>query len=319
MEHLIRLLGQKVLVTGASGFIGTHLCRKLLLECAEVYGVSRKMQNRDSSDLRWIQGNLADLEEVKKIVQEIKPDIIFHLASFVSGSRKIDHVIPIFQDNLVSTLNLLIVATNIGCNRIVIAGSMEETNSNYDEVVPQSPYAAAKLACSTYARMFHALYQTPVVIARLFMVYGPEQKDLVKLIPYVILSLLRGEIPKISSGQRLVDWIYVDDVVNGLLAITKAQNIQGEVVDIGTGSLITTRNVVERLFKLVDPDAKPSFGSLQDRPMETEIFANVNQTFSKIGWKSIMSLEEGLRLTVSWYRDYYLKEIKGLSEGNTAI
>ena len=319
MEHPIRLSDQKVLVTGASGFIGTHLCRRLLKEGAEVYGISRNIQDGDYNTLHWYQGDLADMETVRKIISNIKPNIIFHLASFVSGSRNIEHVVPIFQNNLVSTLNLLTVATTIGCNRIIIAGSMEETNSNYTEVIPQSPYAAAKLACSAYARMFHALYHTPVVIARLFMVYGPDQKDLNKLIPYVILSLLSGKIPKLSSGQRLVDWIYIDDVINGLLAIAKAQNIEGSMIDLGTGSLVAVRNVVENLFKLIDPKARPSFGGLQDRPMETEIFANVNETYSKIGWKSMISLEKGLEFTIDWYRNYHLKGEKGISQRDTVF
>lgn len=309
MEYPITLSGQKVLVTGASGFIGTHLCRRLLKEGADVFAISRKNQNRDNNHLHWLQGDLVNLETVQHIISKTRPNIIFHLASFVSGSRNVENVLTIFQCNLVSTLNLLTAITKIDIQRFILAGSMEETNSNQTLMIPQSPYSAAKMAASSYTRMFHALYQTPIVIARIFMVYGPEQKDLLKLIPYVILSLLNGENPKLSSGNRLVDWIYIDDVVNGLIAIAKAQNIEGNTIDLGSGSLIPIRRVVENLFKLVDSKATPLFGSLPERPMETEIVANIDQAYSKIGWEPTISLGEGLQSTVNWYRHYHLKNI----------
>jgi nucleoside-diphosphate-sugar epimerase len=91
-----------------------------------------------------------------------------------------------------------------------------------------SPYAAAKFAASAYGRMFHALYHTPVTILRLFMVYGPGQQDLRKLVPYVTLALLKGEMPRVSSGVREVDRIYVDDVAAGYLAAATATGVEGE-------------------------------------------------------------------------------------------
>jgi UDP-glucose 4-epimerase len=99
--------------------------------------------------------------------------------------------------------------------------------------VPCSPYAAAKWSVSGYARMFRALYQIPVVIAKIFMVYGSGQTDHTKLIPYVILSLLRGEAPRLSSGVRLVDWIFVDDVVDGLIGCAQTHGIDGRTVEFG--------------------------------------------------------------------------------------
>jgi len=128
-----------------------------------------------------------------------------------------------------TAFNLLIAGAENSAGRMVLAGSFEEP----DEVdtAPCSPYAAAKWAASGYARMFHALYQVPVVVAKIFMVYGPGQLDYTKLIPYVTLSLLRGEAPMLSSGARLVDWIYVDDVVDGLIGCAQAPGIEGRTVN----------------------------------------------------------------------------------------
>ena len=172
---------------------------------------------------------------MRGLFRDIRPDVIFHLASHVKGAPNLEHVLPTFRSNLQSTVNLLTLAAEKGCKRMVITGSLAEPEPENGELFPSAPYAAAKWASSGYARMFHALYKLPVVIARVFMVYGPAQQDLTKLIPYVTLSLLRGEKPKISSGGRPVDWIYVSDVVDGFMALAEAPGIDGGTFEIGSG------------------------------------------------------------------------------------
>ena len=184
-----------------------------------------------------------------------------------------------------------------------MVGSLEEPEQSDTYVVPSSPYAASKWAGSGYARMFHALYQTPVTIARLFMVYGPAQQDLRKLIPYVTLSLLRKQPPKLTSGMRQIDWIYVGDVVDGLLAMVKAPNIEGSTIDLGSGVLVPIRTVVQKLINITDSDVEPALGSVPDRPMEQVRVANIADTYAKIGWKPTTSLDKGLEYTVDWYRE----------------
>jgi nucleoside-diphosphate-sugar epimerase len=134
------------------------------------------------------------------------------------------------------------------------------------------------------------------------MVYGPAQQDLTKLIPYVTLSLLRGEMPKISSGARPVDWIYVSDVVDGFMTLAEAPDIDGGTFDLGSGSLISIREIVQQLAAIVDSKAKAEFGALPDRPLEPTRLANTAATFARIGWKPQVSLQEGLERTVDWYK-----------------
>jgi nucleoside-diphosphate-sugar epimerase len=254
-------------------------------------------------------GDLVDFEFMQKVMVEVKPDIIFHLGSYVAGSRNLEFVLSTFHSNLASTVNLLTAAAQTGCHRIILAGSMEEPENGNDCAVPCSPYAAAKWASNGYARMFHALYQTPVDIARIFMVYGPGQNDLKKLIPYVILSLLRGESPKLTSGHRQIDWIYVDDVVHGLIAMACTSNSHGDIVDLGSGELVKIQNVVEKLVEKIDPDITPQFGSLPERPLEQIRIARVSETSAKIHWKPKISLDEGLDRTISWYREKILSHL----------
>jgi UDP-glucose 4-epimerase len=293
---------KKILVTGASGFIGSHLCRSLLEHGAEVHGSSRRPPVGGHDDVRWWQSDLTDGEAVRKLFSAIRPHYIFHLASYVSGSRSLEAVLPTFHNNLTSAVNILTAATKQGCHRIILAGSLEEPEPEEGRATPCSPYAAAKWSCSAYARMFYALYKTPVVVARLFMVYGPGQKDIQKLIPYVTLSLLRDESPRLSSGQRPVDWIYVNDVVDGLVAMADSANIEGRTIDLGSGNLVTIRDVVEQMVTLINPRIQPFFGAIPERPMEKVRVANTLQTYNSIAWRPKISIERGLELTIDWYR-----------------
>jgi UDP-glucose 4-epimerase len=298
-----QFLGQKILVTGASGFIGSHLCRRLYRDGAEVHAISRIQHASDNHGLYWWQVELAETEAIRQLVRTIKPDVVFHLASHVVGARDLDLVMPTFRSNLLSTVNLFIAVSEIGCRRIVLTGSLEEPELESVPAIPSSPYAAAKWAASAYARMFYALYQLPVVILRVFMVYGPAQRDVRKLIPYVILSLLRGEAPQLTSGERQVDWIYVEDVVEGLLAAARTPNVEGQTIDIGSGELVPIRTIVEHLVRLINPQMQPLFGALPGRPLEQIRVANTANTAALMGWKPATSLEEGLKRTVHWYEE----------------
>jgi len=297
--------GRNVLVTGASGFIGTHLCQRLAAAGAEVHALSRSAHLNDaSSSLTWWQGDVAEIDSVRMLFRKVQPATVYHLASHVMGAPDLQHVLPTFRANLQSSVNLLTAAAETGCGRLVMTGSLAEPEPSRGEMFPVAPYAAAKWASSGYARMFHALYGVPVVLARVFMVYGPAQKDLSKLIPYSILSLLQGRSPAISSGERLVDWIYVDDVVEAYLALADSPGIEGRTVEIGSGKLISIREIVGRVAHLVGRGIEPTFGALPDRPMEPVRIAAVEQTREMIGWSPKTQLTQGLSRTIAWYTEH---------------
>lgn len=301
MSALEKLAGKRIFVTGATGFIGSHLLPRLCESGASVHAISRGEPPETRLPIHWYQGNLADLPTVRTVLRAIEPQMVYHLAGHVAGTRETEAIVPTFQCNLMSTVNVLTASQAVGCRRFILPGSLEEPSSQGAEVVPSSPYAVTKWASSAYARMFHALYQFPVVILRVFMVYGPGQRDRQKLIPYVIHTLLKGQVPQLSSGQRAIDWIYVEDVVDALLASALAHNVEGKTIDIGSGELMTVRAVVQTLARSMGFDGPPAFGARPDRQLERVDVADRSAAEELLGWTPKTSLEEGLKHTIQWY------------------
>jgi len=293
--------GDSILITGASGFIGSHLLERLAAT-AEVHAVSRKPSPTRGGRVRWWQADLSQLDQTRKVMAATRPRLVFHLAGEVTGSREIACIQPTLQGNLVSAVNVMTAGVEAGVTRVVLAGSMEEPDSGLYHQVPCSPYSAAKCAASGYARMFQALYQLDAVVLRVFMVYGPGQMDLRKLIPYVLTSCFKGERPKLSSGERLVDWVYIDDVVEAFVRTGDREDLGGETIDIGRGEATSVRSVAERLVALANPSIGLEIGALSDRPLDCQRVANVTRTEELLGWRATVPLEEGLVLTADWYR-----------------
>jgi UDP-glucose 4-epimerase len=288
------------LVTGGSGFIGRHLCCRLCDAGHQVHATSRRRNTTQQSGPTWHQADMADLAAARRIFATVKPDVVFHLAGVVGASPELGLVVPTFQSLLASTINVLVAATEAGCRRIILIGSLTEPLACHGAAIPQSPYAAAKWAASGYGRMFHSLYAAPVVIVRPFMTYGPGQAAS-KLIPAVALALLRDERPKLSSGKNRFDWVYIADVIEGFVAAATVPGIEGETLDLGSGTLVPMGDIVDRLVRIVGKDIKPEFGALPDRSGENAIAGNTLIAAQRLGWRATTSLDDGLRRTVDWY------------------
>lgn len=297
-----RSLG-RVLVVGASGFLGSALYERLArADVGGLVGTSRNGEGiPDGGEVLAL--DLTDGGAVQRTLAEVQPDTVFHVAGHVTGSRNLDVVVPSMLVNLVGTVHLLVSCARLGMPRIVLASSHEEPEAQDDHPVPRSPYAAAKFGASAYGRHLHHIHGLPVVNLRITMGYGPAQQDVRKLVPHVIDSLERGVAPRLSSGARLVDWVYQEDVVDAFVAAADCQEAVGATVDVGSGELHTVRYVAEHLRDLIDPSASLEFGALEDRPMERSKKADVVTTERILGWSPCHSLHDGLRRTVDELRN----------------
>ena len=183
-----RWAGRRVLVTGATGFIGAALTRRLVQAGASVSGVARR-NNVTEAGLALHTVDLSDLAGCRALVAREQPEFVLHTAGHPYAARDLASVVPTFRDNLETTVNLLVTTAEAGVARLVLCGSLEEPEAADADGALSSPYAISKSAATGYARLFHSLYNHPVVVARLFMVYGPGQRALNKLIPSTILAL----------------------------------------------------------------------------------------------------------------------------------
>jgi UDP-glucose 4-epimerase len=298
---LAGLAGKTVLVTGGGGFLGSHLCRQLCEEGARVVATSRRAQDSDIDGLEWLIPDLEDAAAVRQLLANVQPEVIYHLAGEVSAAPDSSLVPPTFHSLLSSTVNILAASLEAGGPRVILAGSMTEPDDEQDRPVPSSPYAAAKWAASGYGRMFEALYGLPTVILRPFLVYGPRQKA-EKLVPYIINSCLRGEAPKLSSGRQRGDWIYVEDVIEGMVAAATSMSAIGQTLDLGSGQLVSMRELVELIVELTGGETQPAYGALPDRPLERARVADIRLAEDFLGWSPRTALREGLTRTVQGFR-----------------
>ena len=295
------LAGARVLVTGASGLIGSHVLSVIGQE-ADVVALSR-FPRPDEGRLRWLVCDLGQPGALSEVVTSVRPEVVIHLAGAVRGDRSLDAVAPTLRANLVGTVELLEAATRAGCRRIVLSGSLlEEPAAGGPQAVPPSPYGASRWAASAYGRMFHALFDAPVVILRPSFAYGPGQEP-TKLIPYVITALFEGRSPQLSSGERLIDCVYAEDVARAYVEAASVAGVGGHTVDIGSGVLTSVREIVQVIVESVGPTAgHPVFGALPLRPLEQEVEVDVDEAARVLGWRATTSLEDGVRATVAWFR-----------------
>lgn len=301
------LAARRVLVTGARGFIGGHLLSHLLDLGADVHAIARPGRHRltpvpagpGRPRVTWHEADLADGESADRAVRDSDPAVVFHLASRVAGLRRPDMASPMLEDNTRAAVNVMTSAHGLGERRVILAGSVEEPR-RADEA-PCSPYAAAKLAATSYARLFHQQWELPVTVLRPAMVYGPGQPDGEKLVPYVIGRMLDGRPPRLSSGTRPIDWVYIDDVCHAFLAAATHPAAPGLVADIGSGTATTIADTVHMIAALTGYEGSLGFGELADRVDDRAHVADPEAASRVLGWRPRTPLALGLAQTVQWH------------------
>jgi nucleoside-diphosphate-sugar epimerase len=291
--------GVPIVVTGASGFIGSHLVDALVERGAAVTALSRRALPFPAAGtgVRWVQVDLSDVDELRRRLAEVQPRCVYHLSSLADGRPLRELVLPILHAEVVACVNVLTLCSELGVPRVVLTGSLEAPSAGEE---PTSPYGTAKAASALYARLFYSLYRLPVVVARIFMAYGPRQPKF-KLIPSTLDAIARGESPVVRSPARGVDWIYVSDVVDGLLPMALAPGIDGRTIDLGSGELVTVGEVVQMLCQLSGGRVAPVFAPA-DHGIGRVLTADIAPAAELLGWTPKISLREGLELTIQAFQ-----------------
>ncbi|MDP3759925.1 MAG: NAD(P)-dependent oxidoreductase [Ramlibacter sp.] len=285
----------KTLVIGASGFLGRPLVRRLAELNADVSAMSRDPPG-EPDDAHWVAGDASDPAQVARVFEGTHPDIVYILTSDSRGGPDLDLVQPSVQNDVVATTNILVEATRHRCRHVVMTGSLDEPEGMTRIATPSTPYAAAKWVIGGYARMFRRLYGTPISILRPMMTYGPGQKGY-KLIPSIIDALLQGRTVELGSGRRLVDWVYIDDVVDAFVR-TAAGKPMRATVDLGSGELVSIRECALLIAGLLDRPHLLEFDPARDRPYEEAKAADTLPAARRLGWRATTPLRIGLQKTI---------------------
>jgi nucleoside-diphosphate-sugar epimerase len=295
IDH-IDLARAKILVVGASGFLGRPLVRRLVNLDAEVTAVSRNPP-AEADHTKWIAGDASDAAQMARLFERTRPDIVYILTSDSRGGPDLDFVQTGIRNDVVATINILVEATKHKCRHVVLTGSLDEPDGTAGSATPCTPYGAAKWVIGGYARMFMRLYGTPISILRPMMTYGPGQKNY-KVIPSVIQALLQDQPARLGSGKRLVDWVYIDDVVEAFVR-TAACTALNETIDLGSGTLVSVRDCALLIGGFIGRSHLLEFDPARDRPYEEVKAADTHPAAERLGWRATTALSDGLKRTIA--------------------
>jgi dTDP-glucose 4,6-dehydratase len=312
--------GRKVLVTGAGGFIGSHVAEALARAGADVRAFVRYTSRSDNGWLEHadpevvpaieiFRGDLANPDAVAGAIKN--RDVVFHLGALIPIPYSYRHPREFVTANVVGTLNVLEAARRSGLHRIVhtstseVYGTAQSVPIDEDHPLrPQSPYAASKVGADQLALSFQRSFDTPVVVARPFNTYGPRQSARA-VIPTIVSQVLSREVIELGAVEPTRDFLYVEDTVRGLLRCGEADGVVGQVVNLGTGTEISIGDAAERVLRLLERDTPVTLDEKRLRPPDSEVerlVAGTGKAKRLLGWEPEVEFDEGLRRTIDWLR-----------------
>jgi UDP-glucose 4-epimerase len=310
MSLVSELRGKRVIITGANGFIGYHLTKRLISEGARVDAFIHERDNRikrlkDHCSIDRV--SLLDKDNLESLIKEIKPEIVFHLAGVVNVDRSPSLISDMMNINFQGTVNLIHALRGIDYEYLINTGTCEEYGVNpapfSEEQCPRpvSPYSVSKASTTLYCTMLADTQKLPIVTLRPFLTYGPFQISRM-LVPDTIMKALKKEDFKMTKGEQTREFNFVDDIVEGYLRAAVTPEARGEVLNIGNGKEYTVREVVLLILELLDNPVNPLIGALPYRGGETWRFYCDNSKAHRIlNWSPRIELKEGLRRTIDWF------------------
>jgi NAD dependent epimerase/dehydratase len=308
----------RVVVTGAGGFIGSHLVQRLLDLGADVTAFIRYNSQNDvgflaaigDRPIRIVRGDVTDVEALRRAF--VGSDVAFHLAALVGVPYSFIHANQVFQVNTMGTVNVLTAARDNSLSKVVITSTSEVYGSAryvpIDEAhpkQPQSPYAASKIAADAIALSFYHAYGLPVAIVRPFNTFGPRQSDRA-IIPTVIAQALSKDEIRIGNPHPTRDFTFVTDTAEGFIKAAESDKAIGQEINLGSGAEISVAALAEAIAAMVGRQVPVRVDEKRVRSSQAEVtrlLANNSRARELIGWQPVVGLEEGLRRTIEWVRE----------------
>jgi UDP-glucose 4-epimerase len=305
---------KRVIITGATGFIGSNLARRLLSDGHEIHLLVRNRYEpwrieAIKADVHLHTVEMTDQESLVRVVAGIRPDWVFHLSAYGAYSWQAD-LQTMVQTNIIGTVNLVEACLKTGFECFVNAGSSSEYGykdhapSETERLEPNSYYAVTKASATMFCQCTARLHGVSMVTLRFYSVYG-SYEDPGRLIPALVVNGWNGRLPPLVSPDVARDFVYVGDAVEAcLLAAGRPNQEPGSVYNVGTGTQTSIREVAAVACRVMGISAEPQWRAMPDRAWDTSVWVADNQTIRReLGWEPRYSFEEGFRHTVQWFLD----------------
>jgi dTDP-glucose 4,6-dehydratase len=314
--------GKKVLVTGAGGFIGSHLTERLVALGAKVkafvrynsrndWGLIEILPSHVKEKIEVIMGDLRDSETIGGVMKDV--DMVLHLGALIAIPYSYIHPREVVETNIMGTLNILNAAKEYKIKRIIHTSTSEVYGTAQyvpiDEKHPlqgQSPYSASKIGADKLAESFHRSYDLPITTLRPFNTYGPRQSARA-VIPTIITQALAQDEVVLGSLWPTRDLSYVDDVVEGFIKASESERSIGEVINIGSGLEISINDLANKIISLIGKKVRIVLDPKRIRPPKSEVerlIADNSKAKELLDWEPKVSLDEGLRRTIDWFSKF---------------
>jgi dTDP-glucose 4,6-dehydratase len=313
---------RRVLVTGAGGFIGSHLVERLVAEGARVCAFVRYNSRGDAGlldqlpvgtrdEIRIVGGDIRDSSAISKATEGV--DVVFHLGALISIPYSYLHPREVAESNFMGTFNILMACRQNPVTRLVHTSTSEVYGTAryvpIDELhalQAQSPYSASKIGADKLVESFFCAYQLPVVTVRPFNTYGPRQSTRA-VIPTIITQLLAGDTLKLGNLETTRDFTYIDDTVDGFIKAAQAEGVEGRTFNLGTGDEISVGELSQKIMQIAGKQARVVQDAKRLRPADSEVMRLVSDNSlarESIGWTPRTTLDLGLARTVEWIRSH---------------
>jgi len=310
--------GRKVLITGAGGFIASHLAERMMSEGAQVrafvrynsrndIGMLKTISSAALSQIEIVRGDLRDVEAVRNAVRGV--DTVFHLGALIAIPYSYVNPREVVDVNIMGTMNVLMAARDFSVRRVVHTSTSEVYGTAryvpIDESHPlqgQSPYSASKIGADKIAESFYRSFDVPVVTLRPFNTYGPRQSARA-VIPTIITQALTRDEVMLGSLDPARDFTFVADTANGFVRVAEAESVLGQEINLGNDNTIRIGDLADKIFGIIGKSPKIVLDTQRIRPGKSEVmklWASNKKAREMIGWEPQVSLDEGLRKTIEW-------------------
>jgi len=309
---------KNVLITGANGFIGSHIVQRMVSEGARVSIIVRENSDlwridEQLDDINVVKGDLKNDELVLKSVLADKPEYVFHMAAYGVDFRQQNYAEAV-KSNILGTINLLdAIRSAGGCNKMLYVGtSMQYGNKEgiIDEEMKLSPaniYGSTKAAATLIAHQIAAENDIPIITLIPFGVFG-ESEGSHKFFPHIILSILNNKDIDLTRCEQFRDYCYIENIVDGFLMAALDKKFNNEMFNIGSGKINQLKYYVDLIFQYMETDCKPNYGVFEYR--KNDLWCpqpDVSKIMNGLSWQPQISLEDGLKRTINWYKDNFYK------------